>query len=126
MHMRFATVFITDDDKAIDFYTNRLGFRLLADNPTPMGTRFLMFDPPGGGAKLVLTRPFRDEDRSRVGGFTGLSWETDDLQALYEALTAKEVTFTTPPRQTPWGGLEASFTDPDGNAYMLHQGHLVR
>jgi len=126
MHMRFTTVFIRDEDTAIDYYTNTLGFRLLADNPTPMGTRFLMFDPPGGGAKLVLTRPFREEDQPRVGGFTGIAWETDDLQATYERLTAKGVAFSEPPRQTPWGGLEAAFADPDGNAYMLHQGRMVR
>lgn len=126
MHMRFATVFIRDEDTAIDYYTNKLGSRLLADNPTPLGTRFLMFDAPDGGTKVVLTRPFRDEDQSRVGGFTGIAWETDDLQATYEGLTAKGVAFSEPPRQTPWGGLEAAFTDPDGNAYMLHQGRMVR
>lgn len=119
--MRFASLFVSDEDKAVDFYTNKLGFRLVADFPTPFGGRFLMFAPPGGGANIVLTKPVPTIP-AKVGGMTNIAWEVDDLQATYEALKAKGVEFTMEPKQQPWGGTQAMFADQDGNIMQLHEG----
>lgn len=124
MRMRFASLFVSDEDKAIDFYANKLGFQLVVDNPTPFGGRFLMFAPPGGGTRLVISKPVPGMAGARVGGFSNIAWETDNIQATYEALRAKGVEFTQPPAMQPWGGIQAAFADQDGNIMMLQQGGL--
>jgi uncharacterized glyoxalase superfamily protein PhnB len=121
MRMKFTNVWVSDEDKAIDFYVGKLGFSLLMDNPTDFGGRFLMFAPPGGGTSLVASRPVPGMADIKVGGSTSIAWETDDLQATYEALSAKGVEFPQPPTQRFWGGVEAQFVDPDGNRYLLQQ-----
>jgi lactoylglutathione lyase len=123
MRMRFVSLFVHDEEKALDFWTNKMGFELVVDNPTPFGGRFLMFSPPGGGAKIVVSRPVPGTD-AKVGGFTNIAWESDDVEATYEALRAKGVEFTKPPARTFWGGMEAVFVDPDGNSFLLQQGGL--
>jgi predicted enzyme related to lactoylglutathione lyase len=48
-----------------------------------------------------------------------LSFNTDDIQRDYAALVAKDVQFVRPPEQEPWGGLIATFVDPDGNYLQM-------
>lgn len=119
MRMRFASLFISDEERAIDFYTNKLGFKLVAQTPLPWGGRFLMFAPPGGGANLVLSKPIPGAP-GQPGGQTNIAWEVDDLVAKYEELKAKGVEFPKPPTKQPWGGMQAFFADPDGNVMQLH------
>jgi lactoylglutathione lyase len=121
MRMYFASVIVSDEDRAIDFYTNKLGFKLLADNPTPFGGRFLMFAPPGGGTKLVASGPIPGREERKAGGFTNIAWEVDDIQATCEAWAAKGVQFPQPPTKQPWGGVQAVFADQDGNQFQLMQ-----
>jgi lactoylglutathione lyase len=123
MRMRFTTLWVNDEDKAIDFYGEKLGFKLLMDNPTEFGGRFLMFAPPGGGANLVVSKPVPGRPTT-VGGFSSISWETDDVEAKYEELRAKGVKFTQPPTRRFWGGIEAIFEDQDGNSFLLQQGGM--
>jgi len=121
MRMRFGSVITNDEDRAIDFWVNKLGFQLMFDNPTNFGGRFLGFMPPGGGTWLAMSSPIPGMP-AKAGGFSNLSWETDDLEATYEALRAKGVEFTQPPTRRFWGGIEAQFQDPDGNIFLLQQG----
>lgn len=125
MHMRFATLFVSDEDQAIDFYVNKLGFNLIGDNPTPFGTRFVMFAPPEGGAKLVVTKPVPGmQGAGQVGGFSNISWGASNVQETYERLKEKGVEFVEPPKKTHWGGVEARFADPFGNVFMLQEGGI--
>ena len=55
-----------------------------------------------------------DRWRSGLGRF-----EVPDLDAAYEALKAKGVTFSMPPKRQGWGGYMAMFLDPDGNVLQL-------
>lgn len=120
MRMRFASCFTNDEDRAIDFWVNKVGFQLLFDNPTNFGGRFLAFLPPGGSTWFVMSKPVPGMP-AQVGGFSNIAWECDDLEATYEALKAKGVEFTQAPTRRFWGGVEAQFQDPDGNVFMLHQ-----
>lgn len=119
MRMSFASVVISDEDKAVDFYTNKLGFKKTVDFPTPFGSRFLMFAPPGGGASIVATKAVPGVDW-KAGGMTNIAFEVDDVQAAYESLQAKGVEFSQAPSRQPWGGLQARFADPDGNVFQLN------
>ena len=120
--VHFTGVWISDSDRAYDFYVNKLGFTVAQDRNLGGGNRFLMVVPPGGGAALTVCKPMPGMADVRIGGMTTIAFNCDDVQATYEELTAKGVQFPKPPAKAPWGGLEATFVDPDGNAFMLHQG----
>jgi lactoylglutathione lyase len=124
MRMRFASILITDEEQSLDFYVNKLGFKLVVDNPLPWGGRFLMLAPTDGGTKLVMSKPLPNRPDAQPGGFSNIAWECDDVDAIYEELRAKGVTFTQPPTRSAWGGVEAIFADPDGNTFLLQQGHM--
>ncbi len=119
--MRYASITVTDIDRAIDFYLNVLGFDKLVEMPIPGGNRFVMVAPAGGGSALVFSLPL--PGRSHVPS-TYISFEADDVDATYHELAAKGVEFSRPPAKTAWGGVEAMFVDPFGNSFLLQQGGL--
>ena len=50
----YTSVLVTDQDKALDFYTNVLGLEKRVENPTPDGPRFLTVGVKGDDFQLVL------------------------------------------------------------------------
>lgn len=116
-HIHSASIIVSDQDKALEFYTGTLGWEVQLDNP--MGEdRFITVKPKGGEASLVLgTKAMFGGD---VNPATGITLVADDVQKTYEELTAKGVTFTMKPEQMPWGDIGAHFEDPDGNGFYLN------
>lgn len=109
--------------------------------PVSKFERSLAFYRDSLGLKMQLdTRSFNwielgpDEPLCKVGlyewkegiprGFpiiTGITLDTDDIQALHTRLTDVGAKFTNPPKQQPWGGWSADFLDPDGNSINVVQ-----
>jgi predicted enzyme related to lactoylglutathione lyase len=56
----------------------------------------------------------------RVGGFSNIVFDTDEIQKTYAELSEKGVEFTTEPKMESWGWW-AQFKDPDGNEFGLGQ-----
>ena len=78
----------TDQDAAIAFYTEKLGFTVAADVPFGEGYRWVELAPPGGGANIALGTP--------MGSFqpphsTGIAISTSDARGDHEDLKAKGV-----------------------------------
>ena len=120
--MHSATVYVSDQDRALDFYVNLLGFEKLSDQPfdEASGTRWITVAPPGALTQLVLGTPQESgRDPGTLGGYTGITFVTPDLVATSEALLARGVTFPAPPAPMPWGMLATWFVDPDGNTFFL-------
>jgi uncharacterized glyoxalase superfamily protein PhnB len=115
-----ATVLVRDQDAAIDFYINRLGFEKREDAPFGERSRWVVVAPPGSQAGLALLRP---EDMGvpaeAVGVPTGISFVSDDIQGFYDQLVASGVEFTGGLEQMPWGARATWFKDQDGNQYFL-------
>jgi predicted enzyme related to lactoylglutathione lyase len=115
-------VFVSDQDRALDFYTNVLGFEKRAENPTPGGPRFLSVGVNGQDFQLVLWpgTPGRAEP---VGGRIPASYtiETRDCRKAVEVLKSRGVEFETEILEFPFAYL-AIFTDPDGNRLQLREG----
>ena len=123
-----VTVFVRDEDEALQFYTETLGFKKTADLRFGPGFRWLTVAPNDQTeVEIVLHNPMvwhgPEEGRrllARLGQGTPWVFYTDDCQAEYERLKAKGVVFGAPPKQQPHG-LEAGFQDLYGNPYVLLQ-----
>jgi predicted enzyme related to lactoylglutathione lyase len=114
--IKFTSVSVRDQDAALEFYTKKLGFIILTDQPFNDKQRWIELGIPGAQTGIVLFNP--DGHESRIGGFTGLSFLCDDVKATHDQLTARGVEFTQPPKTEPWG-TSAIFKDLDGNQFVL-------
>ncbi len=79
---------VDDQDAAIAFYTEKLGFELTSDVPFGEGERWVEVTPPGGGTALALV-PSRGE--YVAGRTTGIALDTGDARAVHDDLSAKGV-----------------------------------
>jgi catechol 2,3-dioxygenase-like lactoylglutathione lyase family enzyme len=113
---------VSDQVAAKAFYTEQVGLELLTEAEFGDDLRWIQVGPAGGGASLTLVTWF---DSMPPGSLRGLVIETEDLQADYEALRARQVVFLGPPAQQP-GGIFATFEDPDGNQLSLRQADSPR
>lgn len=124
-----ATIWVLDQDRAKDFYLNKLGFECRDD--ARMGDfRWLTVGPKTQpDLRIVLMpitpSPMMSEEHAaslrklvEAGVLGGGVLVTDDLQRDYEALVAKGVVFTQPPKQEPWG-FAAVFKDDSGNFFSF-------
>ncbi|MGO8947754.1 MAG: VOC family protein [Ktedonobacterales bacterium] len=122
------TVQVSDQEKALEFYTQKLGFETRSDQPMGPDQRWIEVAPPGAQTRLVLylASPEQpgagtyEEAQSRMGKFTGLVMDVDDIQATFSELKARGVTITEEPTQQPYGWW-GTFADQDGNTYGVHQ-----
>ncbi len=128
-HISTTTVYVRDQDKAIDFYVNKLGFEKRRDDQMGPGMpRWIEVAPRGEKTALVLYKPTEEMPgastyelaKSLIGTFTTFVLNVDDMQVTYEALKAKDVVFPDPPSKQPYGWW-ATIKDPDGNIIGLHK-----
>jgi catechol 2,3-dioxygenase-like lactoylglutathione lyase family enzyme len=108
---------VGDQDAAIAFYTERLGFSLVADVAFGEADRWVEVAPPGGGAALSLVPPRGDY---KTGRMTGIALTSPDVRADHAALQAAGVDVDA----EIMGGdgtvpLLFFFRDLDGNHLML-------
>jgi predicted enzyme related to lactoylglutathione lyase len=117
----YASVLIKDQDKALDFYTNVLGFKKGVDNPTPDGPRFLTVAVNGQDFQLVLWPGTPGQSQPVYGRVpAAYTIEVSDCRKTFEALKSRGVKFDTDVLEYPWGYV-AVFQDPDGNRLQLRQ-----
>jgi uncharacterized glyoxalase superfamily protein PhnB len=121
---RFVSLSIRDQQKALEFFRDLLGFEVLVDQPMGEeqgGPRWIEVCPPDGQTHVVLFAP--DEQQDRVGGFSNVWFDCDDLDRTYQELSARGVEFPVPPSVADWDPSSrwAQFKDPDGNLYGLSQ-----
>jgi predicted enzyme related to lactoylglutathione lyase len=114
--LKFVSIPVGDQDRAVDFYVNKLGFALVTDQPMGPGQRWVEIRPPKGDSGVALFTPPGHENR--VGTFTGISMECDDVQKTYDELKAKGVEFEKPPKAESWGVM-AIMKDSEGNQIVL-------
>ncbi|MCA8952029.1 MAG: VOC family protein [Planctomycetes bacterium] len=117
--LKFASIPVGDQDRALAFYTGKLGLAVATDQPMGEGAdapRWIELRIPGADTRLVLFTP--EEHRDRVGTFTGLSVWTEDVETAYRIYVERGVEFVGPPAVEPWGTY-ALLKDPDGNVICL-------
>jgi|HubBroStandDraft_6_1064221.scaffolds.fasta_scaffold163950_2 lactoylglutathione lyase len=112
-------VYVKDQQKALEFYRDVLGFEVRNDQPMGPNARWIEVAPKGSETRVVPFTPPGQEDR--IGTFSGVVFSCDDIEATYTELTAKGVEFKQKPEKQPWGGILAQFYDVDRNTHVLVQ-----
>jgi uncharacterized glyoxalase superfamily protein PhnB len=129
-----AQLWVTDQDEALEFYTQKVGMEVRSDVTLPeMGNFRWLSVGPAGQPDVAITLmaipgpPVMDEEtaeqvRSLVAkGFAGTVFlTTDDVRADYEELKGRGIEFTDELEERPYG-IDSGFRDPSGNALRLTQ-----
>jgi len=114
--VKFVSIPVRDQNKALEFYTHKVGFQVMTDQPFGDGRRWIELRIPGADTGVVLFTPPGQEDR--IGSFTGISFATDNVKKTFDELSARGVEFIQPPKKESWG-TSAIFKDADGNQFVL-------
>ena len=115
-HLKFVSVPTHDQERALKFWTERVGLKVLTDQPFNDNQRWIELRIGSADTRLVLFK-FDDQGLQPGGSFNG-AFACDNVEQTYQELVAKGVEFTTPPQKQPWGTF-CIFQDLDGNAFVL-------
>jgi predicted enzyme related to lactoylglutathione lyase len=115
----YTSVLVSDQDDALDFYTNVLGLQKRVENPTPDGPRFLTVGVEGDEFQLVLWPGTPGQAEPAMGRPpASITIETDDIRETVEELKSRGVEFVSDVIEFR-GIYVAQFQDPDGNLLQL-------
>ena len=125
---RLSSIFVLDQDQALDFYVGVLGLEVATDQDLGF-MRWLTVRVPGDSKEILLERPgppahdpaTADEVRSLVAKGAGGGWlgfSTDDVDAVHAELVDKGVDVTQPPADMPYGR-DMGIRDPFGNPIRI-------
>ena len=115
MQIAYVNLFVSDLDRAIEFYATKLGLDLEVSD-SEHGYASLA----AGAVRLGLALPGPDQ-QNLVGRHTGIGLAVSDLEAEHLRLADLGVIFTMEPTKQPWGGFMALIADPDGNLLYLDE-----
>jgi catechol 2,3-dioxygenase-like lactoylglutathione lyase family enzyme len=132
-HTRLSSIFVLDQDEALDFYVGVLGLEVHTDADLGF-MRWLTVCAPGDREREILLErpgpPSMDEatasqvrdllTKGAAGGWIGLA--TDEPQALYDSLVAKGVDITDEISPKPYG-IDFGIRDPFGNRLRIGKIH---
>lgn len=113
-HVQIVHVPVSDQDRAKDFYVDKLGLSVVADMQTGPHGRWLQVSPPGAATSLAIVLG----DGDAQPGSAVLVFESDDVEADAQALRTRGVDLPAQVEQMPWA-TTIRFTDPDGNDLAL-------
>jgi lactoylglutathione lyase len=126
-------VIVSDQQKAIEFYTQKLGFELKSDIPfgrssgSSEGLRWVEVAPKKSQStiSLMVPNPMVMSDgveieaiKKSIGAETGIWFYSNNIQSTYEELKGKRVDITAPEKQE-WGGVMSKVKDQDGNSFSI-------
>lgn len=113
-----VSIYVTDVDRAIAFYTQALGFEKRSD--ARMGPiRWVELAPGKGETVIALaSEGYPIWSPEKVGGFSGLTLAAENAEETYARLSDAGVHFEQEPESTAWGS-QAIIADPDGNTFVI-------
>ena len=129
--MTHVSLYVLNQESAYDFYTKKLGFKVITDAPMDKDNRWLTVCPPEQTdfeiiLSLISERMYSKEtvqvlrDLVAKGTFGAAVFTCNDIFATYEELKARGVEFTKAPKKEFYG-TEAIFKDDSGNWFSLAQ-----
>ncbi|MFZ9310496.1 MAG: VOC family protein [Arenimonas sp.] len=121
-HIGAFALVVDDYDRAIAYYTGKLGFELREDSPLEDGKRWVLVAPPGAQTAILLAKAADDAQRAcigrQTGGRVGYFLHTDDFARDHALFLERGVHFCEAPRHEPYGSV-AVFEDLYGNRWDL-------
>jgi catechol 2,3-dioxygenase-like lactoylglutathione lyase family enzyme len=114
-HLKFVSIPTRDQDRALAFYTEKLGFKVVTDQPFGP-QRWIELRVGQTDSRVVLFTPEGHENR--IGTSFNGAFACDNVEKTYDELVARGVEFVEPPAKQPWGTF-AVFKDPDGNQFVM-------
>jgi uncharacterized glyoxalase superfamily protein PhnB len=126
-YIHSATIIVSDQERALDFYVNTLGWEKRIDQVMGDGYRFITVAPPGGQAELALGPASVLGGTPGVGinagrgmeNASGITFAVEEIEATYQTLAERGVRFSGPLEEMPWGDKATWMMDPDGNRFFL-------
>ena len=115
------TVVVKDQDEALQWYIQKLGFEKRMDQAISKEFRWLSVGlPEQKDFEITLAnwKWYGDRTQDKIGENTAVVLETSNCESDYAALKARGVKFVSPPEKTPYG-ISAVFTDLYGNPYNI-------
>ena len=89
--VKFVSIPVRDQDKALEFYTKKLGLKVMTDSPFDGKQRWIELAIPRADTKIVL---FTAEGQDKmIGGFSNITFVADDVEATAKEMKAKGVEF---------------------------------
>jgi len=113
--VKFASIPVSNQDRALAFYTEKLGFRLLTDQPFSKEQRWIELGIPGAETRIVL---FKFGESLQPGSQMNITFWSDDVETTARELKSKGVQFVMEPKREDWG-TAAAFQDVDVNTFVL-------
>lgn len=107
---------VGDQDRALEFYSKKLGWTVTTDAPFGEGQRWIEVEIPGAETRVVLFAA--DDHKDRIGSFSDIMFESPNLAETYRELQERDVEVTQPPKKEFWGSF-LMFKDPDGNTFLV-------
>ncbi|HEY1142004.1 MAG TPA: VOC family protein [Lysobacter sp.] len=125
-----ASLYVRDQDEALAFYVDKLGFRVHTDarngdyrwltvqHPEQPSFQLGLFTPDQPTLDAATVQALREVVAK--GGMPPLVFIVDDCRATFERMRARGVEFTQEPVER-YGSVDASFRDPSGNGWKMIQ-----
>ena len=114
--VKFVSIPVRNQDQALEFYTRKLGLKVVTDSPFDGKQRWIELGIPRADTKIVL---FTGEGQEQmIGGFMNVTFMADDVEATARDMKARGVEFVQEPQKADWG-TAAIFKDLDGNKFVL-------
>ena len=125
MNRRIAhiTLVVKDYDEAIDFYVNKLKFKLIEDTVLDQDKRWVLVSPNNeGGSNLLLAEASGNAQENAIGNQSGgrvfLFLYTDNFKGEFQNLIDNNINIVRQPVEQPYGTV-AVFEDLYGNLWDL-------
>jgi predicted enzyme related to lactoylglutathione lyase len=114
--IKLVSIPVRDYDRALAFYTQKLGFQLESDQQHGPGERWIELRLSGTDTRVVLYTPAGQHDR--IGTASNIVFTSPDVERTYEQLRGRGVEFEKPLTKASWG-TGAVLKDSEGNTIAL-------
>ena len=119
MRLELVPLPVSDVDRALAFYVEKIGFHLDHDVQPNDQVRVVQLTPPGSACSVLIGKGLGDLDAIAPGTLKGLHLVVDDVAAARELLAGRGVAVSD---VVDMGGvLYVYFSDPDGNGWALQE-----
>src|SRR6201996_122589 len=115
-HLKFMSIPVADQDRALKFYTEKLGFKVATNQEMGPGKRWIELRIGKAETRVVLFT--MDGEEGRIGTRMNCSLACDDVETTYRQLSERGVEFEGPPQKQPWGSY-VTMIDSEGNRFVV-------